>query len=236
MTFTDLTLIIPFRTDHGHRQRAFNWCLQRYQALLPRAEIVVHGDDLSAGPFNKARVVNEAVDRTNRRLLLLGDADSVIPTGWAERAADTARKGEWALTRSCHYLTETQTNEMLTCPPERHYDPPDECEYSGTVSWGGQVMLPREAFRVVNGMDERFSGWGPEDTSFGLAMEALWGHHRRLPGAMIHLWHPVADESTWGAPWRDQVRVLHDRYVAAAGNRRAMERLVAGNRHETERS
>lgn len=230
MNLSDVSLIVPFRTDNAHRQRAWEWCERRYRALLPGVEVVVAGDGSTEGPFNKAKAVNTAVRSSTGTVLLLGDADSALPTGWAEPAASTARAGGWALPSSCHYLSQAQTEALLGCPPAAPLEVPERCEYSGTVSWGGHVMLPWELFERVNGMDERFLGWGPEDSSFGLALTALCGPARRLPGAMLHLWHPAPLAGTWHADWRDHVRLLYDRYVASAQDPAAMAELVKGNR------
>jgi hypothetical protein len=51
------------------------------------------------------------------------------------------------------------------------------------------VVVPRAAWDLVGGFDERFSGWGAEDDAFWLVCDRLAGT-TKLPGDVWHLWHP----------------------------------------------
>ena len=77
-------------------------------------------------------------------------------------------------------------------------DPPEDWQfhpYHNTSSghwWGALIqIMPREAFELVGGMDERFRGWGGEDVSFMRALDTLYGKHRTFNGPVYHLWHPT---------------------------------------------
>jgi len=43
----------------------------------------------------------------------------------------------------------------------------------------------------VNGMDELFEGWGPEDLAFRLSITKQLSAPLELEGRRLHLWHPT---------------------------------------------
>jgi hypothetical protein len=53
------------------------------------------------------------------------------------------------------------------------------------------VVITRRVYDSVNGMDELFVGWGPEDRAFIHSVEAQVGPMLHLNGTRLHLWHPV---------------------------------------------
>ena len=53
------------------------------------------------------------------------------------------------------------------------------------------VVMTRENFALVNGLDEMFIGWGPEDASFIQSVTKQVGPMLHLDGVRLHLWHPV---------------------------------------------
>ncbi len=52
------------------------------------------------------------------------------------------------------------------------------------------LVVHRESWEMVGGMDERMQGWGQEDVAFSLALEKVVGPQRMLRGNALHLWHP----------------------------------------------
>lgn len=55
------------------------------------------------------------------------------------------------------------------------------------------VMVPRALWDQVGGFDERFVGWGWEDTAFACSTDTVSGR-LRLEGTLWHLWHPQSPE------------------------------------------
>lgn len=53
------------------------------------------------------------------------------------------------------------------------------------------VVIRRSVFAHVNGLDEKFIGWGPEDASFILSVRKQAGKVLHLDGVRLHLWHPT---------------------------------------------
>ena len=96
---------------------------------------------------------------------------------------------------------------------------------SGTHLGGGLLVISREAWEAVDGFDERFQGWGHEDSFMGLSLvtRASWS---RVAGNAWHLWHPLPVKTT--PEYRTNRALLeekqHSRYTVAAVQR-ASKRL-----------
>lgn len=63
-----------------------------------------------------------------------------------------------------------------------------EAQAKGSRSY---VVITRDTFAAVNGMDEKFIGWGPEDRAFLYSVKKQAGSVLELTGARLHLWHPT---------------------------------------------
>lgn len=117
-------------------------------------------------------------------------------------------------------------------------EPPDESlldSWTGVSSghhWGALILImPREAFELVGGMDPRFRSWGSEDVSFMWAVDTLYGKHRTSDNPVFHLWHPRHGGDThvtrfWKGGTAGQNNALAMRFRAALGDRARMRRLV----------
>jgi predicted glycosyltransferase involved in capsule biosynthesis len=98
-------------------------------------------------------------------------------------------------------------------------------EHSNTFS--GVVAVPRTMWDRVGGFDERFIGWGGEDMAFWSACCALGPSFERVPGTIVHLWHPRegADQN------HDHYQANEDlmrRYLEARNSRSKMIKILAG--------
>ncbi|WP_052475947.1 hypothetical protein [Cohnella kolymensis] len=71
--FESLSVLIPYKPDHGHRDLLFNWVQRFYAAAMPEAEICI-GHDVSE-LFNKSKAVNLAASQAARNVYLIADAD-----------------------------------------------------------------------------------------------------------------------------------------------------------------
>jgi hypothetical protein len=103
------------------------------------------------------------------------------------------------------------------------------------------MIMPRQAFEAVGGMDPRFRGWGGDDGSFVHALDALWSWpngHKNTPNDVLHLWHTKYDapDVTERAPWRTRMWADQDVpgandwlamcYVAASKSPKSMRKIV----------
>lgn len=104
---------------------------------------------------------------------------------------------------------------------------PERCtaELDWEASTGGVFVIQPHRWFDCGGMEERFTGWGFEDTSFRIAADALLGPTVRHPGLIVHLWHPSTQDR--GTPEKETAKQLALRYDAAEGNPDAVQSLLS---------
>ncbi len=219
---TEVSVLIPWRSDGAHRERSFDWARRRWETLLPGAELVVCDDPNE--PFSRGHARNLAFEQSSGEVVVVADADTTVGSAATlAKAIEMAAAGEWVLPYETYFnATEEHTQELLRLAPGDELHEPVTWEFRLTDSISGALVMPREAFRTVGGYDERFIGWGYEDRAFAIALDTLWKPCVRLPGHVLHLWHPVGPSEAFGSPFIQQNQALHIRYQRAAGNRAAL--------------
>lgn len=193
----------------------WKWLRRYYEYHLRDFEIIMGTDKASVHrwyrrhpkAFSKSAAVNNAFKHSHGDIIVILDADCYINpaiiTHWAARLRAQRRAGirSWAVPyRYLLRLTEEMTKELLATSPDCPFyfvktAPSFEVEGSDGSGWGhvyGALIqiMPREAFVLVGGWDERFRGWGGEDRAFLQKLDALWGHYQNTPNVVYHLWHP----------------------------------------------
>jgi len=209
-----ISILVPFSIRNHKSQRAKNWrWLKKYwKSQLPKAEIIVGIDPVSAKnpsiPFSKSCAVNEAASRAHGDIFVIVDADGYIAINavltCAEKIRKAIRRGHrlWFIPyRQFYRLNEKASARVLRSEPCQPYcfptPPPQNCLQESTGSqhghWFGALIqiVPREAFYEVGGWDPRFRGWGGEDHAIARATDTLYWMHKTLPGQVLHLWHPM---------------------------------------------
>lgn len=210
---------------------------------MPDAEIVVGRS--RQRPFCKTEAFNNAAKASHGKVLVLLDADAYLPGRILERAAarilDELPGHLWFVPyRRLYRLSEETTREILASDPEDPYRPPDPCPpwmLEGDprhASYGRRygamaIVIPRRAYDVLGGFDERFKGWGGEDAALLRALDVLWGKHKSINAAIYHLWHPKIGETYRERSWEGQKArndALASRYHRASRSPKAMRKLV----------
>lgn len=226
-TGAGLSVLIPWGDDGSSRRRGFAWLLERYDRLLPDAELVIGRSDTT--PFNLSAARNHAFAQASHDLLLLADADAVFSVRQVLRGArEMARGARWVIPygdRRFYYLSAAQTAKLLDGPPQIDLPLPG-ADARAAQAVCGLMLIPREGWERVGGFDERFAGWGREDDAFVLALETLWGPCTRLEEPAMHLWHEVAPETRYDSPCFAANSRLYAWYVEAAGNAEAMREVL----------
>lgn len=235
-----VSVLVPFRTDEGRRDALRDLVASRTHYALDAAGIdheIVVSDDRRANHdlFNRGQAINLAARDATGDVLVIHDADTTYDSAdaFARAVESTLSDRKWRLPTVYAQLTEAATDPVLQgrFPREETLEHAGQTEWVGVgICWSGLVIVPREAFELVGGGDERYIGWGADDVALGLALDALYGRHVRYPGAAIHLWHPRGtQENGWH---RNNVaqRKLTERYQAAADDPAEMLELVAGKR------
>jgi hypothetical protein len=125
-------------------------------------------------PFSRGRAINRAVNDSSAEVVLVNDADCIVPEDQIVRAIALALELPGPVLAFTDY---TRLNQAGA--PERVVEgaPSQSC-----------FAIRRHSFLTVGGYDERFEGWGYEDVAFNVACSRLWPL-RRIPGPLYHLWH-----------------------------------------------
>lgn len=173
----------PVRAEH----QAYVTDLYRTKYTLP---VVLGSDQAQRGFYSRARAVNAAArqawrDHPDRDLFVIADND-LVPDERHLRLALELAPNVPAVTP--HGVTLSLT-EAATVTFKLNGTVGDHKAY--TLGPWSYVVVHRDVFERVNGMDERFEGWGAEDTVFIISIQKQVGRVEMLQGKRVHLWHPV---------------------------------------------
>lgn len=225
-----VSIIVPFQGDGAERDRNWNYLRERYESLYPDWEICV---GTCEPPWRKGIAVNRAVQESSGDVLVISDADVLIAEDALRDAVRRLEVHPWVVPhRMVYRLTEDATKAVIQ---NRLFVTPDKVNANlervrRGAPGGGVAVMSRLGWEEVNGMDERFEGWGGEDQSFAHALDTLVGSHLRLDEVMWHLWHeplPMRPGIN-GSRGRgsDHSEELAGRYTQAHGDPVAMRELV----------
>lgn len=219
-----ISILIPFRSDGGHRDRLLDWVVQRWSVLLPDAEIVLSDGVGEGGVFSRSRARNLAVQKASGDLLIFADGDTTISWAGCKEALALFEYEVWALPYTRYYnLTEHSTEEQITQSPGGPLLRTPDAEYifpslhHPEPAVSGVIMVARSAFEKIGGYDERFIGWGLEDRVFVMELEHEFGRGSRVSGPAYHLWHPAPEEERFGQPFFEHNRALYREKCALLG-------------------
>ena len=224
-----ISFVVPFRSEEPERIRSFKYVHAALVSAWPDDEVIVSYD---GDPFSRAKARNVGVSCASGDVLVFVDADSWVPEKNMEAAIGMVESAQcqWALPYDIYYsLTEGGTAKFyaevgLTVEDCVHVFPSNETPEPAV---GGGVVVSRKAVEEIGGYDERFVGWGYEDTSFVMALETLCGPKVRIPGPLWHLWHPSVQTDQFAHEHFLHNRDLFLRYQGAFKNRDVMRALVS---------
>jgi len=222
-----LSILVPFRPTNPEFTRIWDWNHRRYKKILPEAELIVEGDGATKGEFNKAKAVNRAAAKATGDIYLIADVDLVMEKEDITAAVAALKDYALVIPHAEHSrVNQKGTEQILKSSPEANVKPAgediEETKDLRHILTGGFQIIRRETFNAVNGFDERFVGWGGEDTAFAEAVTKAIGPGTRLEAKACHLWHPRAD--TWESyKEKDNPnRQLKKRYVDAPARNQVM--------------
>lgn len=181
-----VSVLIPWRTDHGHRERLWTYLRPLWQAL-PN-ELVTASDGRADGePFDYATAANRAASEAAGSIYVTWGADQLPDQAAINTAAETARTRGWAgvFTRTA-YWSPFDTERILAGANPGPIRP--ETVYDNAT---GILAVRADAWNAIGGMDERFHGWGYEDAALRARLTSDYGHTPTRPGTLRGLWHPV---------------------------------------------
>lgn len=185
-----LSVLMPYNKKNIHRHKSFNWVVKRYQTLWPGIELILQEDESDC--FHKTKTLNRAFNRSTGDIIILADSDIFFSKNLIPAVLKT--EFEWLLPYSIYKsLTPYSTDKILKQDVKFNIDKNEKeivikLELKNSV--GGLVFLKREIYKQINGLDERFKGWGCEDTALATILTGMFGKSQRLNFSIYHLWHP----------------------------------------------
>jgi hypothetical protein len=212
-----LAVVIPWRTDGGHRERV--WRILEPLWADVDVELVLCDDDVQ--PFSVPRLVNAAIERIGHDVVMLYGADQFPHPQAITEALERIEAG-WAWTHvfgSVAYLTEACTDRILAGEAPVF-------EVGETLPLApGLLMYRRDVWLDVGGYDPRFVGWGYGDTAQIDALNTLYPIPAEVPThQLVELWHPPAKRVRSGQ--NPNYHLYRQRYAPAAGNPGLMRQVV----------
>lgn len=223
----DVTVVVPYRSDGGHRDRIWDWVAGWWAIHFPDWPVIAadSGDE----PFNRGASRNLAARRASSPILIIADADT-IPNQEAVAAGVelvAEHRAPWVIpydgdprTNQGRYynLSETATRARLKFPPDLYApvgEPWDTDDFEHKlVSWAGCLIVRTGDYWAAGGYPE-FEEWGYEDDCFRTALDYVAGRHQRVPGFCLHLWHPATEAQRFGNPQIEANRAVFMEYKKA---------------------
>jgi hypothetical protein len=219
-------ILVPRREDNGYRDKVWAWVKAWWQREVKLSIVEGHHTE---GLFNRSAALNAAYAKSPPcDVYLIIDADVICDPEQVAEAIELAHKEQriyLAFSRR-HNLNPRGTEKVMGG------------EQGSWRAWIGKtyndmassaIAIPRATWDLLGGFDEKFEGWGFEDSAFALAYETLTGHTiQKVPGELWHLWHPTAPEGKRGTPSYQANRARMEAYRAALGNKEATRGLLAG--------
>jgi glycosyltransferase involved in cell wall biosynthesis len=152
-----------------------------------------------AGPneeFNKSMLLNRGVALARAPLVLLHDADILVPRDYLEQALRRIDAGFEAVRplRLLFYLDSIQSRGLIA---SGNFATNVDVPVVTQNFQGGSTLLVRDVYGAIGGHDERFRGWGGEDLEF---LERLQTRKLFKGGIMpgLHLWHEPGPKKASG--------------------------------------
>jgi glycosyltransferase involved in cell wall biosynthesis len=230
-----VALIVPFAPDGGAREEAWDWLQRRYEALVPEWDIRLG----TSTPllWRKGEAIAEALDGCSASVLVIADADCLVPIAALRRGVELVETGRasWVVPHTLvHRLKEDASRSYLErdpsapaeIPPPASLERPPYLGYEG----GGILVVGRSEFEATGGIPREFVGWGAEDEALAVILSTLVGPATRLESDLVHFWHKPQlgrGAATKRGPGYRQNRALYQRLLRSSGD---PERLFAAVR------
>src|SRR5688572_13080435 len=213
-----VAILLPWRSDNGWREKLWQHCRAIWVREFPEWQISIGISD--EGPFQRSQAINRAAEAAGDwDIALIIDGDTISEPRAVRAAVDWAHQtGGLAIAhRSRLMLTRSATQQLLSgkqVDTGRRHNVSRVWQGSDSVSCA--VAVRRSTWELVRGFDERFVGWGGEDTAFYLACETMTGVLGHFEDAMcLHLWHESQPEASRSAPTFIRNQALKREYELA---------------------
>jgi hypothetical protein len=184
------------------------------------------------GPFNRSAAINmasELADRDGRwDVAVIIDSDTVSnPIAIRVAVEHAARTGGLAVAHSHRHMLSERGTQAILNGDRGDWKRARMIRRTYTDSVSCAVAVARRTWDLVGGFDERFVGWGYEDTGFHIACETMTGMSIHVvPGDCFHLWHPLSIEASRHTITFQRNQSLKRRYEGVRWNQERLRRLL----------
>ena len=184
-----MVTLVPWRPGNSIREQNWEWTRPHLEAL---GYPIFLGD--RRGPWARAAACNEAARLAGAwDVALVADADTIPEAEAVHRAVGIVSTIPGAI-RPHDRLWNLNRAQSMTLGKKgfaKLHLPRGQRRLLG----GGLLVISRAAWEKVGGYDERFIGWGHEDSALHttLLAEAHWD---RIEGQAWHLYHPRDNTNT----------------------------------------
>lgn len=159
--------------------------------LLPSWVRYVHAPPPTEDmPYCRSWGFNVGFRHARAPLLVLHDNDILVPERYAQEALRQFAKGYEVinLKRFVFSLTQRHTDEVFGGIAKLTDRSP--LSIGQNLEGGGSLIIARQAYEDVGGLDETFIGWGGEDNEFWERAQTR-KHWPYASMSLLHLWHPA---------------------------------------------
>jgi glycosyltransferase involved in cell wall biosynthesis len=211
-----ISAVIPFRATGG-REHLLEVVTSHLSNFVD--ELIVCDDEGEV--FSRAASINLGAKQAEGDVLLICDADLIVPLDQLEAASTLAADGMVIPFSHIVNLTREQTAAVV-----RGAEVEGQRGRQVPAGDGGACLIDCITFDTVGGFDSRFRGWGHEAAAFVAAVDTLVDPVGRIDGIAYHLDHP----SDRNRPSFNES--LAARYANARGDLVGMRMLAAGEDDE----
>lgn len=183
-----VSVLIPWRRGAQDRERSFRVVKHHWLKNHPTYRIVIR--DSGGEPFSRACSINMAAQsEPDAQVFVIADADVVPVPAQVEAAVELALQAPGIVQPFDRYIP---LHKWDTAEVWDRGVVPDVMADRPIAHWeciSGCLVLSRESWETVGGFDERFRGWGYEDSAFDQKMASIVAPRRSVPGPAWHLAH-----------------------------------------------
>ena len=187
-----ISIIIPYKSSGCDRRFANYLCVKNYyEHIFPKAEIVIGQDNSGENVFCRSHAINDGVSKSNGDIIIISDADLILDKQYFLEAINLSYDFVIPFGQVMD-LSKNICESILTSYILPSVMPKGQIrDMRGERFAGGIQVITRELFDKVGGYDERFIGWGWEDSHFCWKILAQSPEQYLMidEGIAYHLWH-----------------------------------------------
>ena len=207
MDYRKIRVVIPWRHCET-RVQGREWVTSWYEKLLGK-DCIHFQEDNSDSPFSRSITINKGVEAVNSDIIVIADADCLICDYSLKRAVNEVTSEKMIVPHNSFCITnQQQANWILN-------QPPSSTRVSGRWFRGkrkrranGGIWVVTKNLFLEHKVDERFVGWGCEDTELLNRIP-----YYRFNGPIFHIFHAKKQSKRY---WKRNKRLL---YKCAEENR-----------------